>query len=433
MAHQEHSRDTVSRDHYGKDYKELPDDGEEQDWIATNDSQKSPHQIFGPNLGSHILDLYETYKESGDDEILQTIKKYSKHIGEDFSRNRLEARLARRRQASEVRQSAGFNPVPARKATVSLEHLSPSFRTQIEKELSNWISSNPHTDPDTQVWAHRYDVPISEMETLIHVIQTRPSENNVRTMTAVNEESLDPDFEKLCDRALQMKIDDFIETYSHLPKETLIKVVEKTRNLTEDHALGVVERRLVKAQTQTNKITYKLKRKVETDEWMAAAYINGKFDDDKTYYTDDKQDAMDTLKDLQKREDKRVGQTEKSWFKSKTSWDNAVEKLDATEDDTNSVKLDGVLIAQWSPEREEGWIKNKRSAQNAMNPPAQNSYKSPSSPGGSTATPSSPVSSKPKPPKPTVPAPSGMKYFLEPLSNTWILVPASQPLPAGQS
>ena len=46
-------------------------------------------------------------------------------------------------------------------------------------------------------------------------------------------------------------------------------------------------------------ITYKLKRKSETDEWMVAAYVNGKFNEAKTYYTDDKEDAQATLKHMQ--------------------------------------------------------------------------------------------------------------------------------------
>jgi hypothetical protein len=48
-----------------------------------------------------------------------------------------------------------------------------------------------------------------------------------------------------------------------------------------------------------NKIEYKLRRKSETNEWVVAAYVNGKFNDEKSYYTDDKQDAIKTMKMMQ--------------------------------------------------------------------------------------------------------------------------------------
>jgi hypothetical protein len=54
-------------------------------------------------------------------------------------------------------------------------------------------------------------------------------------------------------------------------------------------------------ESKRMKIEYRLKRKVETNEWIVAAYVDGKFDDDKSYYTDDKQDAIDTMADLKKR------------------------------------------------------------------------------------------------------------------------------------
>jgi hypothetical protein len=47
-------------------------------------------------------------------------------------------------------------------------------------------------------------------------------------------------------------------------------------------------------------ITYKLKRKSETNEWLVVAYVDGKRNEDMTYYTDDKQDAIDTLAAMQK-------------------------------------------------------------------------------------------------------------------------------------
>ena len=45
--------------------------------------------------------------------------------------------------------------------------------------------------------------------------------------------------------------------------------------------------------------TYKLARKPETNEWVVKAYKDGKYDEDATYYTDDKRDAIDTKKALE--------------------------------------------------------------------------------------------------------------------------------------
>lgn len=47
-------------------------------------------------------------------------------------------------------------------------------------------------------------------------------------------------------------------------------------------------------------VKYSIKKKSETGEWMVAAYVNGKFDDDKTYYTNDKADAVGTLDAMRK-------------------------------------------------------------------------------------------------------------------------------------
>jgi hypothetical protein len=44
-----------------------------------------------------------------------------------------------------------------------------------------------------------------------------------------------------------------------------------------------------------------LKRKAETDEWVVAWYENGKYSEAKTYYTNDKQDAIDTMAFLKKK------------------------------------------------------------------------------------------------------------------------------------
>ena len=43
-----------------------------------------------------------------------------------------------------------------------------------------------------------------------------------------------------------------------------------------------------------NTVKISVVRKVETDEWVAKVYINGKYNEDATYYTDDKEDAITT-------------------------------------------------------------------------------------------------------------------------------------------
>lgn len=43
---------------------------------------------------------------------------------------------------------------------------------------------------------------------------------------------------------------------------------------------------------------FKIKRKSETNEWVVVVYVNGKRDESKCYYTDDKQDAVDTMKHM---------------------------------------------------------------------------------------------------------------------------------------
>lgn len=48
------------------------------------------------------------------------------------------------------------------------------------------------------------------------------------------------------------------------------------------------------------KIKLSTVRKAETNEWIVKVYIDGKYDEDKTYYTDDKQDAIDTMKHMAK-------------------------------------------------------------------------------------------------------------------------------------
>lgn len=46
-----------------------------------------------------------------------------------------------------------------------------------------------------------------------------------------------------------------------------------------------------------------LKRKPSTDEWKVNVFINGKYDEDATYYTDDKEDAKDTMKAMKEHYD----------------------------------------------------------------------------------------------------------------------------------
>jgi hypothetical protein len=41
--------------------------------------------------------------------------------------------------------------------------------------------------------------------------------------------------------------------------------------------------------------TFKLVRKSSTNEWIVRTYVDGKLDSDLDYFTDDKQDAIDTL------------------------------------------------------------------------------------------------------------------------------------------
>ena len=45
-----------------------------------------------------------------------------------------------------------------------------------------------------------------------------------------------------------------------------------------------------------DKIRLTIARKADTNEWLVKVYVNGKYSEDKTYYTDDKQDAIDTAK-----------------------------------------------------------------------------------------------------------------------------------------
>ena len=44
----------------------------------------------------------------------------------------------------------------------------------------------------------------------------------------------------------------------------------------------------------------RLLRKPDTDEWVVRVYVNGRYDDDKSYYTDDKHDAIETMARMKK-------------------------------------------------------------------------------------------------------------------------------------
>ncbi len=51
-------------------------------------------------------------------------------------------------------------------------------------------------------------------------------------------------------------------------------------------------------------VTYKLKRKQSTGEWVVRAFVDGVYNEDMTYYTDDLDDAKATMRMLQAREDR---------------------------------------------------------------------------------------------------------------------------------
>ena len=56
---------------------------------------------------------------------------------------------------------------------------------------------------------------------------------------------------------------------------------------------------------------YKMVRKPETDEWVIKAYDDGVYNEEATYYTDDKGDAIATKNVLVKQEIKRRREMEK--------------------------------------------------------------------------------------------------------------------------
>lgn len=53
---------------------------------------------------------------------------------------------------------------------------------------------------------------------------------------------------------------------------------------------------MIGENSQSGTIRLTLARKPETNEWLVKVYINGKYSENATYYTNDKQDAIDTAK-----------------------------------------------------------------------------------------------------------------------------------------
>lgn len=56
--------------------------------------------------------------------------------------------------------------------------------------------------------------------------------------------------------------------------------------------------------TNVKHVVKKPVKNTETNEWVVKWYVDGKYDEDKTYYTDDKSDAEDTYKDMVDRANK---------------------------------------------------------------------------------------------------------------------------------
>lgn len=53
-------------------------------------------------------------------------------------------------------------------------------------------------------------------------------------------------------------------------------------------------------------VTLKLRRKSETNEWVVVYYENGKRNEEKTYYTDSKADALLTMATIQSKIDQKA-------------------------------------------------------------------------------------------------------------------------------
>jgi len=67
-------------------------------------------------------------------------------------------------------------------------------------------------------------------------------------------------------------------------------------NTDDDSAIVDDEDAFDRESKPENTVRLTIARKVETNEWLVKVYVNGKYSEDKTYYTDDKQDAIDTAK-----------------------------------------------------------------------------------------------------------------------------------------
>jgi hypothetical protein len=55
---------------------------------------------------------------------------------------------------------------------------------------------------------------------------------------------------------------------------------------------------LKKTLKESKNVKISTVKKNETDEWVNKVYINGKYNENQTYYTNDKQDALDTKKEM---------------------------------------------------------------------------------------------------------------------------------------
>lgn len=82
-----------------------------------------------------------------------------------------------------------------------------------------------------------------------------------------------------------------------------LSIAEAVNKLPGIQARALLQKLQIPRTASAQKITepnsyIRIKRDSDTGEWMAAVYVNGKFNDDKTYYTDDQKDARDTGKHM---------------------------------------------------------------------------------------------------------------------------------------
>lgn len=102
----------------------------------------SPIDAFGhENLGKHILDLAEAYNKTGNEEILDTILRYSKHIG--VSLRTIQDRLKRRQQAQKLEQADIFNKIPQRKGQEINDDYGPIDRAGYRYRVDGYILDRP--------------------------------------------------------------------------------------------------------------------------------------------------------------------------------------------------------------------------------------------------------------------------------------------------